>query len=47
MVCDLPISGSVSFHLTDPMSCGGLTASRSLTLDDASASLVRLASSPV
>lgn len=36
MVCDPPISGSVSFHLTDPMSCGGLIAHRSLTVDGAS-----------
>lgn len=36
MVCDPPVSGSVSFHLTDPVSCGGLIGPRSLTVDDAS-----------
>lgn len=36
MVCDPPIPGSVCFHLTDPMSCGGAIARRSPTLGGAS-----------
>lgn len=36
MVCDPPIPGSVSFHLTDPMSCGGVIARGSPTLEGAS-----------